>query len=134
MSSTSGRDELDEGGVEELGAEDHGWEDEDGGEELDEAAAMSSTGGGGDELDESGVDEPEDEDGGEELEEATVMTSTGGGDELDEGRGWAHGMAMVRSNGWICDGVGELLEAPSEPRKRGPRCGTDADLRITCWR
>jgi hypothetical protein len=23
-------------------------------------------------------------------------------------------MAMVRSNGWICDGVGELLEAPSE--------------------
>jgi hypothetical protein len=35
MSSTSGRDELDESGVEELGDEDHDGEDEDGGEELD---------------------------------------------------------------------------------------------------
>jgi hypothetical protein len=52
MSSTSGRDELDESGVEELGDEDHDGEDEDGGEELDEAAAMTLT-GGGDELDEA---------------------------------------------------------------------------------
>jgi hypothetical protein len=35
MSSTSGRDELDESGVEELGDEDHDGEDEDSGEELD---------------------------------------------------------------------------------------------------
>jgi hypothetical protein len=43
MSSISGRDELDESGVEELGDEDHDGEDEDGGEELDKAAAMTST-------------------------------------------------------------------------------------------
>jgi hypothetical protein len=67
------------------------------------------------------------------------MTSTGGGDELDEARGRARGMAMARSNGWIRDGVGELLEAAS-------RCGRGsvgpavepvlicASARGRCWR
>jgi hypothetical protein len=52
MSSTGGKDELDESGMEELGDEDHDGEDEDGEEELDEAATLTST-DGGDELDEA---------------------------------------------------------------------------------
>jgi hypothetical protein len=76
------------------------------GEELNEAAVMSSTVRGGNELDESDVEElgdedhdREDKDGGEELDEVVAMTSTVDGDELNEGRGRAHGMTMVMRRG-----------------------------------
>jgi hypothetical protein len=123
----------------------NGGEDE--GEELDEAAAMSSI-GGRDELNESGVEElgdedhdreDEDKDGGEELDEAAAMTSIGGRDELNEARGRAHGMVMARSNGWIRDGVGELLEAASGCGRGSVRPGAElalicASARGRCWR
>jgi arginine deiminase len=61
---------------------------------------------GGNELDESDVEElgdedhdREDKDGGEELDEVVAMTSTVDRDELNEGRGRAHGMTMVIRRG-----------------------------------
>jgi hypothetical protein len=110
MSSISGRDELDESGVEELGDEDHDGEDEDedGGEELDKAAAMTST-----------VDRDEYR------------------DEFDEARGRACGMA--RSNGWIHDGVGKLLKAASVCGRDSVGLGVEPALICVsalgrCWR
>jgi hypothetical protein len=97
--SASARDNHRADGVEELEVEDHGGGAENGGEELDEAVAMTST--DGEELDEGNVEElraedhiGEDEDGGEEP-----------GDE-NNGRGqgpWHPAHQRIENNGerWV---------------------------------
>jgi hypothetical protein len=85
---SGGEDEVsgsgEEGTEEEFARLWGGW-----GEELDEAAIMSST-GSRDELRDEGHD-GEDDDGGEELNKAAAMILIDGGDDLDEVRGRAVG-------------------------------------------